>query len=99
MLLSVFLAASCGGATDSEPNYEDVDRPVFSEDGKMLTYGFYPQSVVYDPALTSALDAVPYPVHDDWYLLNGEYFYRYSPVGGGSFCDGTTMLKNGFLLV
>ena len=66
-------------------------RPSFSEDGKTVTYGMYPQTRVSDAALISELNALPSPEGNGWYLLGGEYYAKATASPYGSvyaFSDG-----------
>ncbi len=66
-------------------------RPSFSEDGKTVTYGMYPQARVSDAALISELNDLPSPEGNGWYLLGGEYYAKAtaSPLASAyAFSDG-----------
>ncbi len=52
--------------------------PSFSEDGKYITYGMYPQSEVKDASILAFLDALASPEDNGWYLLDGEYYAKES---------------------
>ncbi len=53
-------------------------RPSFSEDGKTVTYGMYPQSEVEDASTLASLGALASPEDNGWYLLDGEYYAKES---------------------
>ncbi|MDE5593849.1 MAG: hypothetical protein K2I75_07965, partial [Clostridiales bacterium] len=49
--------------------------PVFSEDGKTVRYGFYPQTHVSDQAVIAELDNLQ-PMSIGWYLFDGDYYVK-----------------------
>ena len=72
--------------------------PHFSEDGKTLTYGLYPQTVVDDTDLLTKLDALTTPEANGYYLYVGDYYTKvgatpnstYTFDNGATIVDGTT---------
>lgn len=50
--------------------------PVLSKDGKTITYGLYPQTVVSDPTTIEALNKLTTPESNGWYLYNEEYYAK-----------------------
>ena len=75
--------------------------PVFSEDGKSLTYGLYPQTHVSEETEKSTVDSLnaltaAEAEGNGWYLLNGEYYAKATAKPCGSsykFDDGTTIVR------
>lgn len=61
-----------------EINIGDIDinaNPIVSNDGKTIQYGLYPQTVVSDTTLISALNSLE-ASSNRWYLLNGNYYSK-----------------------
>ena len=58
--------------------------PAFSDDGKTVSYGLYPQTNVSDSSLISALNELTTPDINGWYLYNGEYYAKSNGCGGNS---------------
>lgn len=50
--------------------------PVLSKDGRTITYGLYPQTVVSDPTTIEALNKLTTPEFNGWYLYNEEYYAK-----------------------
>lgn len=50
--------------------------PVLSKDGKTITYGLYPQTVVSDSALIEKLNQLPTPESNGWYFYNGDFYKK-----------------------
>lgn len=70
--------------------------PVFSEDGKTVRYGFYPQTHVNDDTVIAQLDALSPSAVNGWYLLDGDYYVKQTAqVCNGesyAFDDGTDIV-------
>ena len=47
-----------------------------SRDGKTVTYGIYPQTVVSKPRLIAKLNNIPAPEENGWYLYKGKYYVK-----------------------
>lgn len=71
--------------------------PIFSEDGKTLTYGLYPQTYVNDSDLVSELDTLTTPESNGWYFYGGEYYAKVSatPYDSSYVFDNGTTIVNG----
>lgn len=50
--------------------------PVLSKDGKTITYGLYPQTVVSDAALIEKLNQLTTPESNGWYFYNGDFYEK-----------------------
>lgn len=50
--------------------------PIFSDNGKTIQYGFYPQTHVSDETLISELNKLTPSQTNGWYLYNGEYYAK-----------------------
>ena len=50
--------------------------PVFSDDGKTVVYGLYPQKHVSDPGTIKLLNSLSSSQDNGWYLLAGEYYAK-----------------------
>ena len=50
--------------------------PVLSKDGKTITYGLYPQTVVSDSALIEKLNQLTAPESNGWYFYNGDFYVK-----------------------
>ena len=50
--------------------------PVLSKDGKTITYGLYPQTVVSDTALIEKLNQLTTPYSNGWYFYNGDFYVK-----------------------
>ena len=62
---------------------EGVDKgpaPILSQDGKTVTYGIYPKTVVDDADLLTALNALTEPEANGWYKYNDEYYAKTTAV-------------------
>ena len=73
-------------------------EPVLSEDGKTLTYGYYPQTHVNDEPLIASLNEIAEPEANGWYLFDGQYYAKSQKelgYSGDSFDDGTAIETNG----
>ena len=55
---------------------EPGSKPILSPDGKAITYGLYPQKRVGDPILIKALDSIPSPESNGYYLYQGTYYAK-----------------------
>lgn len=55
-----------------------ADTPLLSGDGKTLTYGLYPQTVVDDEELITSLNDLENAESNGWYLYNNEYYAKVS---------------------
>ena len=66
--------------TKAEEEEEELRRlgciPTFSEDGKTVTYGLYPQNNVDDPSLVSSLESLTVPETNGCYLYNNDYYAK-----------------------
>lgn len=62
--------------TEEEWNKTHGVIPVFSSDGKTITYGLYPQKKVNDASLLTALNGLTTPELNDWYLYNDDYYAK-----------------------
>lgn len=49
--------------------------PVFSNDGKTVTYGLYPQTKISDTTLISTLETLEVS-SNGWYFYNGNYYHK-----------------------
>lgn len=70
--------------------------PQFSEDGKTVAYGLYPQKNVDDVSLIAALRNLTTPESNGWYLYEGEYYAKVKATPSGSgylFDNGTTIYE------
>ena len=84
--------------SDKIPYYGEV--PLLSEDGKSLTYGLYPQTVVDDESLITALNELITPETSGYYLYENAYYAKVSATpqeyidctfdNGTEIVDGTT---------
>ncbi len=54
----------------------DASKPVLSRNGKSVFYGYYPQTVVEEPALLAELKKIPSPQGNGWYLHQGRYYAK-----------------------
>ena len=59
-----------------ESHNDEGRNPVLSSDGKSVTYGLYPQTIVSDQTLISRLEALSKPEKNGWYLLDGTYYAK-----------------------
>lgn len=76
--------------------------PLLSEDGKTITYGLYPQTVVSDAATIDALDKLTTTEPNGWYLYNDEYYVKlkadiYDPPN--CFSKSEPKFKNGTAII
>ena len=69
MMFLSFALVSCstGGESSLQP-------PVSSEDGRTITYGLYPQTLISDTTLIDALNALPQ--QNGWCSLGDEYYVK-----------------------
>ena len=68
--------------------------PSFSDDGKTIAYGLYPQKNVNDSSLVSTLNALTTPEPNGWYLYNKDYYAKVSaaPYNGSMKFDNDTVI-------
>ena len=79
-----------------ESNPLPKQKPILSPDGKTVTYGLYPQTVVSDRALIAKLETAPKSKINGWYLCDGKYYAKATvkPYGVDyKFSDGTLVQK------
>ena len=71
----------------------DEDKPVLSPDGKTVTYGLYPQTIVSHPGLINELNGLTTPDKNGWYLHKGQYYAKTqaTPHDMFKFSDGTAI--------
>ena len=70
--------------------------PLLSSDGKTLKYGLYPQKRVSSSTLVSALNAIPTPESNGYYLYQDVYYAKTIANPSNSnyvFDDGTTIVS------
>lgn len=60
----------------SESDIKYASWPILSDDGKIIKYGLYPQTVVDDSSLTSSLDSFAMQKANGWYFYNGDYYAK-----------------------
>lgn len=87
---------------DKEWKKKHGAAPLLSEDGKTITYGLYPQTVVSDAATIDALDKLTTTGPNGWYLYNDEYYVKlkadiYDPPN--CFSKSEPKFKNGTALI
>ena len=63
-------------AKEEEWNIAHGITPLFTNDGKKITYGLYPQTNVNDSTLLSALNTLTTPESNGWYLYNDVYYAK-----------------------
>ena len=61
-------------------------KPFFSDDGKTITYGLYPQKNINDSSLLTALNGLAAPESNGWYLYDGEYYAKVNASPENSSC-------------
>ncbi len=69
-------------------------KPVVSSDGKTITYGLYPQTVVSDFSTVSALNNITTAESNGYYLYNNDYYAKQTAYPYNSsykFDNGTTI--------
>lgn len=80
-----------------QPKTNDLGaKPIFSADGRTLTYGLYPQRRVGDSELIAALDAIPSPEANGYFLHRGVCHAKTIAKPDGSnraFDDGTKIVE------
>ncbi len=72
-------------------------RPIFSNDGKTVSYGLYPQTHVNDAALVTNLNTSAVKDINGWYKYDGLYYVKVkaNPTNDSiKFDDGVTIVKN-----
>ncbi len=66
--------------TEQQMDDEDVikfaKKPILSEDGKTITYGLYPQTVVNNSSLVANLNKLTTAASNGWYLYERGYYAR-----------------------
>ena len=73
------------------------ETPRLSSDGKTVTFGLYPQSVVTDSSTIAALNSMYQREPNGWYLYENQYYQRLSanPFNASyKFDNGTTIEKS-----
>lgn len=60
---------------DNNNSLEGID-PIFSNDGKTVKYGFYPQTYVGDNNLISILNSLNSTTINGWYIYENEYYTK-----------------------
>ena len=80
---------------------EGIDKgpaPILSQDGKTVTYGIYPKTVVDNADLITALDALTEPEANGWYKYNEEYYAKAKAtpfyINSTTFSNGQQVVKN-----
>ena len=71
-------------------------KPHLSSDGKTVTYGIYPQTVVDDEELITSLNDLDSAESNGWYLYESEYYAKVSATPYNSsyvFDNGTTIVS------
>ena len=71
-------------------------KPVLSSDGKTVAYGLYPQKRISDSGTVSALNSIPTPESNGYYLYENTYYAKAvaEPYGSGyAFDDGATIVR------
>lgn len=58
------------------PEIYNGEAPIFSDDGKTVTYGLYPQNHVTDEEVINELEKLIVPEANGWYKYHGEYFHK-----------------------
>ena len=89
--LAAALLASCGAPAE--------EKPVFSLDGKTVTYGIYPQTRVGSPTILAALNAMQSPGSNGYYSYQDAFYAKavakpcrteYAFDDGTNIVEGTT---------
>lgn len=58
------------------PEIYNGEEPIFSDDGKTVTYGLYPQNHVTDEDLIKELEKLIVTEANGWYKYHGEYYHK-----------------------